>query len=52
MNDKMYEIVKISSNKMSIQELNGVLISVPASVRDDSTCTFPQNINIIKSCNV
>jgi len=40
----MYEIVKIFSNKISLQELNGELISDPALVWDDSTCTLPQNI--------
>jgi hypothetical protein len=51
MSVKMYEIIKIFSNKISMQKLNGVLLSDPALVWDESTCTFPQNIDIIKSRN-
>jgi hypothetical protein len=38
----MYKIVKIFSNKLPIQKRDGVLKSVPALVRKNSTWTFPQ----------
>ena len=39
---QIYELVKILSNKIPVQKLDGVLKLVPALVRDDSMCTFPQ----------
>lgn len=44
---QIYELVKILSNKIPVQKLDGVLKLVPALVRDDSMCTFPQKKKIM-----